>query len=279
MPKATRARNSDSHWMAARLSKKSPTALKNAVNESPMDAKGTYDRLDGHTATGHGRGLDDRGRRLAVEDEAVDQLLEMLDVADGGLHEEAVLAGDAMALDDLRGRARELAALGDLARRRADADHARERVAERARVDGGVVAGDHAVALEPLHALGDRRGREADAAPELREADPAVALELFEDSTVRDVVVPLIVSHYRQDSCEQPFDPVAIASILPVCVLLPRCTSSAARSSTTSVRRSRCCCSRASTCSASRGCGSPPRRSCSRRGGGRGAGSTCATAP
>ena len=52
---------------------------------------------------------------------------------------------------------------------------------------------------------------------------------------------------------------------------LPTSTSSAARSSTTSGRPSRCCCSCASTRSGWRGCGSPPPRSCSRSGGGRGA--------
>ena len=51
------------------------------------------------------------------------------------LHEEAVLAGDAVALDDLGRLARELGDLRELARRRADADHGAEREAERARVD------------------------------------------------------------------------------------------------------------------------------------------------
>src|SRR4051812_15410887 len=102
--------NSDSHWIAARLSKKSPTALKNAENESPSDASGTLLawQADVHAAPRHGRGLDDRGRRLAEDDEAVDDLLQVLDVAHRGLHEEAVLAGDAMALDHLGGVAREL---------------------------------------------------------------------------------------------------------------------------------------------------------------------------
>src|SRR5688500_3991828 len=59
-------------------------------------------------ATGHGRGLDDRRRRLPVDDEAVEHLLQVLDVAHVELHEEAVLAGDPMALDDLRSVAREL---------------------------------------------------------------------------------------------------------------------------------------------------------------------------
>src|SRR4051794_21188649 len=264
--------SSDSHWIAARLSKKLPTASKNAENESPSDASGT--RLawqaDVHAAPRHGRGLDDRRRRLAEDHEAVDELLQVLDVAHRRLHEEAVLAGDAVALHDLRRRARELGHLGDLTRRGPDADDRGERVAERPRVDLGVVAGDRAVALEPLHALGDGRRRQADAAPQLGEAEPAVELELFEDSTVGHVVRPLNLKHRPQDTCEWPFEPARWRSILSAWIRRPRSTSSAARSSTTSGRRSRCCCSHASRCSASRGCGSPPRPSCSWPGGGRG---------
>ena len=121
----------------------------------------------------HGRGLDDRGGRLAVEDERVDQLLEVLDVADVDAHDEAVLAGDPQALDDLRRRAREVGDLGDHARRGADPDHRRERVAERARVDARRIPGDRRLVLELAQAVGDRRRREPDAAPELREAQPA----------------------------------------------------------------------------------------------------------
>src|SRR5918996_6380140 len=80
--------------------------------------------------------LDDRGRRLAVRDEAVDDLLEVLDRADVRLHEEAVLAGDAVALDDLGRVAREVGDRAQLARRRADANDRRQREAELARVDG-----------------------------------------------------------------------------------------------------------------------------------------------
>src|SRR4051794_18523881 len=161
--------NSDSHWIAARLSKKSPTALKNAENESPSDARGTplAWQADVHAAPRNGRGLDDRGRGLAEYHEAVDDLLQVRDVAHRGLHEEAVLAGDAVALHDLGRVARELGHLGDLARGRPDPDHHRERVAERPGIDLGVVAGDRAVALEPLDALGHGRRREADAPPQL----------------------------------------------------------------------------------------------------------------
>src|SRR5919109_5151666 len=122
--------NSENHWIAARLLKNSPTASKNASKESPSEARGTPNRLDGDPATRHRGRLDDRGRGLAVDHEAVDELLEVLDVAHGRLHEEAVFAGDAVALDDLGRVAGELGDLVDLARRRADADHGGERVAD-----------------------------------------------------------------------------------------------------------------------------------------------------
>src|SRR5215212_11188208 len=189
--------NSDSQWIAATLSRKSPTAWKNAEKESPSEAKGTPNRLgDVDGAARDRRRLHDRGGGLAVDDEAVDELLQVLDVAHRRLHEEAVLAGDAVALDDLGRRARQVGDLVDLARGRADADHRRQRVAERARIHAGVVAGDNAVALEPLDALGDRGRRETDPPSELGEADAAVALELCEDSTVGEVVLPLIVRHH-----------------------------------------------------------------------------------
>src|SRR5919198_335881 len=240
--------NSDGHWIAARLLKNFPTASKKAENESPSDARGTplAWQADVHSAPRDGGGLDDRRRRLAEHHEAVDDLLEVLDVAHRRLHEEAVLAGDAMALDDLGRLARELGDLGDLARRRADADHHGERIAERPRVDPGVVADDRAVALEPLDALGDGGRREADAAAGLGEAEPAVVLELLEDSTVRHVVRPLNLKHEGDDTCDRPFDHALWQSILSAWIHLPRSTSSAARSSTTSGPRSRCCCSRAS---------------------------------
>ena len=46
----------------------------------------------GHAARRHRRGLQDRRRRLPVDREAVDDLLEVLDVADVGAHHVAVLA-------------------------------------------------------------------------------------------------------------------------------------------------------------------------------------------
>ena len=54
-------------------------------------------------------------------------------------------------------------------------------------VDLGAVAGDDAGALEPLNALGDGRGREADAAAELRHPQPAVGSEFLEELQVDGV--------------------------------------------------------------------------------------------
>src|SRR2546421_4629598 len=70
-----------------------------------------------HPARRDRRGLDDRRRRLAEGEEPVDHLLEVPDVADVQLHEEAVLAGDAVTLDDLGALARHLRDLGELAPR------------------------------------------------------------------------------------------------------------------------------------------------------------------
>ena len=72
----------------------------------------------------------------------------------------------------------------ELARVRPHADDDADRKAERPWVDLDAVADDHASLLEALHALGDRRRREADAPTELGHAQPRIALELFEQPTV-----------------------------------------------------------------------------------------------
>ena len=163
-----------------------------------------------HAARRHRRGLHDRGRRLAVDREAVDDLLEVLDVADVGAHHVAVLPRHAVALDDLGRVAGDVGDLAQLARRRADADHDAERVAERARVDVGAVAADHAVLLEPSEPVGDRRGRQPDAAAELGQREPRVVLQLREQPEVGGVQRgPKIRSHRRKSTCELPCDRAA----------------------------------------------------------------------
>src|SRR5262245_14225800 len=89
--------------------------------------------LDRQPPPRHWRGLHDRRRRLPERGEGVDDLLEVLDVADVELHEEAVFASDPVALDDLWRSLRDVGHLGDLAGRRADAQDRAERVPERAR--------------------------------------------------------------------------------------------------------------------------------------------------
>src|SRR5438045_1548547 len=100
------------------------------------------------------------------------------------LEVEAVLARDAVALADLGDLGRELGDLREPSGRRADAHDGGQRVAERARVDLGAIAGDHALALEALHARGNRGRREPDAAAELGDRKPAVGRELADDLTV-----------------------------------------------------------------------------------------------
>src|SRR3712207_2385389 len=83
-PSAIRSGSSSTR---ARFAKKSSTASKNERKESPRVATS-----GGYAPGRDGRGLDDRGRRLAVDGEPVYDLLEMLDVAHVELHEVAVLA-------------------------------------------------------------------------------------------------------------------------------------------------------------------------------------------
>jgi hypothetical protein len=132
--------------------------------------------------------VDDRRRRLPEQHEAVEHLFEVLDRAEVELEHEAVLAGDAVALDDL---GRLLRQLGDLVQLPAhsgpDANERGDRIADRPRVDVGVVAADHARLLEPLHALRDRRGRHAHTTAELGQRQAGVLLELAQDAEVRPV--------------------------------------------------------------------------------------------
>src|SRR4051812_48557467 len=137
----------------------------------------------------------------------------MVDVAHVRPHHEAVVAGDAAALDYFGGLAGDAGDLGDLARRRADADDGAERVAQRPRVDVDVVAADDAVALEATEALGDSRRGQADAAAELRHAEARVGLQLGEEPEVRHVqrivgdraVLPSVRSHRRQTTSDRPW--------------------------------------------------------------------------
>ncbi len=153
-----------------------------------------------------------------MEREAVDDLLQVLDRAHVGGHDEAVLPGDPPAVDDLGRGLGELRHAGNLPWRGANPDHRAERIAERARVELGAVAQDHAVALEPLDALGHRRGREADPPAELGHAEPRVGLELGEEASVdriersilgASVSLPSIFRHELDYTCDRTYTSVA----------------------------------------------------------------------
>src|SRR3954453_5796228 len=110
---------------------------------------------DRDSAPWDGRRLDDRRRRLTQDDEAVDDLFEMRHVPYVRLHEITVVAGHAVALDDLVGLARELGHVGELTGRRPNADDDRQRETERARVDVGLVGADDPARFESLKPLRD----------------------------------------------------------------------------------------------------------------------------
>ena len=58
---------------------------------------------------------------------------------------------------------------------------------DRGGVDVGVVAADHAGALERAHAAQARRGREADALGQLDVGEPPVGLQLAEDCAIEPI--------------------------------------------------------------------------------------------
>ena len=120
----------------------------------------------GHASSGSapardGRRLDDRGRGLAEQHEAIEHGLEVVDRVQVELHQEAVVTGDAVALDDLGRLAGELGDAGQLPRRRSHPDDRGDPVAERARVDLGVVAGDHARCARAVARARQRRAARA----------------------------------------------------------------------------------------------------------------------
>src|SRR3954454_5761035 len=146
--------------------------------------------LDRDTAPRNRRRLHDRRGRLTEDDEAVDHLFQMSHVAHVRLHEVTVVAGHAVALDDLCRLAREPGDIRELPRRRPHADHGGQREPERLRVHVRVVRADDAVGLQSLQPLGHGRSRQADATAELCERDARIALELADDPAVGLVKIP-----------------------------------------------------------------------------------------
>jgi hypothetical protein len=134
----------------------------------------------------------DRGRRLPVQREPVQNLLEIVHRAQPNEEQVAVLSRDAVALEDLRRVFRDLGDPVELAHGRPDANHRCDREAEGARIDLRPIADDHPGLLQTLHTLGHRRGGQAYAAPELGHGQPGVGLELAQDPSIRAVQQPLV---------------------------------------------------------------------------------------
>jgi hypothetical protein len=100
------------------------------------------------------------------------------------LDEEAVLAGDPVALADLVNPAGQLGDPGQLARRGPDPDERGDRQAERGRIDLQAVAGDHAGPFQALNSLGNRRGGHPDQPGQGRHADSRAGLQFPEQCRV-----------------------------------------------------------------------------------------------
>src|SRR5436305_15167226 len=120
-----------SGFTVARCARASDSMTSRALSGRPATPATLSQR---HAPRRHGRRLDDRRRRLPERKEPVDHLLEVLDVADVELHEEAVLPRDAVALDHLGAVAPRPGDLRQLARPGAHAQHHPHRKPERARV-------------------------------------------------------------------------------------------------------------------------------------------------
>src|SRR5262245_40259345 len=128
--------------------------------------------------------MDDRGRRQPERREPVEHLLEILDRPEVKTQEITVLTCDPVALTDLGRVPGDLRNALQLARRRANANHRRDRVSDGCRVDICVVPTDRAGTLEALDTFRDGGRREADPAPELSHAHAALGSQLTEDAQV-----------------------------------------------------------------------------------------------
>src|SRR5262245_18504071 len=205
-----------------------------------------------------------------------------------GARDEAVVAGDAVALDDLRQLPQQLGDCRDLARRRADADTGRQGIAERRRIDLDREALDDAGLRQPLQPFGHARRRHAEGARKIGERQAAVALEPAQQLGIDVVNILVFVSKaFHGEVLYFKGKSVIIYSFIhiicafclslyracqmrrPLCPALsgpcrPSCGSWSARSSTISAPPSPCCCSRGSRCWASPGSASPARRPSSR---------------
>src|SRR5581483_2371018 len=103
------------------------------------------------------------------------------------LEDEAVLAGDTVALRDLRQALREVRDLGELPRRRAHAHEAADREPKRARLDGDTPA-KNASLLEALQPLAHGRCRHLHAPREFRNREPRAVAQQANERDVLGIV-------------------------------------------------------------------------------------------
>ena len=99
-------------------------------------------------------------------------MIEAFQPLDVDLHDNAILAGHAVALAHLRHLSRDLDELRQLARHGADPHEGRDRVAERSWIELQPIPRDDARFFQSRNALAHRRRRHADPARQLRDAHP-----------------------------------------------------------------------------------------------------------
>jgi hypothetical protein len=132
-------------------------------------------------------GDDERAGGLAVHQQPVEHVLQGADGGDVNLQQEAVLAGDAVALADLREAGGQLGDLGKLPRPGPDPHPGGHRQPDGGGIDLQAVAADDPRLLQARHPLAHRRGGHAHAAGQLGHALPRVLGQQFEQPAV-DVV-------------------------------------------------------------------------------------------
>src|SRR6266478_4179331 len=88
------------------------------------------------------RGLHQRRRRLPIGEERIEHAVQVVQALEIDLEDEAILAGNAIAFDDLRHRLSKLGDLGELPGHWPDTHEGGDRIAEGPRIDVQTIALD-----------------------------------------------------------------------------------------------------------------------------------------
>src|ERR1700722_18860342 len=151
-------------------------------------------RANGRRTPFDQRGLNDRGRGHCVRDNLIDEPLQVLDRLQMRSGDKAILAGYAIAFDDLGQRPQNVRDRAEFARNWPNAQPGGDGQAERSRVDRRRIAFDHARFLEALDPFGRARRGQANEPRQFGDADPRVGGERSEDAGVDGVKVDLSIS-------------------------------------------------------------------------------------